>query len=802
MKAKCLLLAFFPVVFSLNTRGVENLPVSKINPALLEKYWSASWIALPDDSGLEYGVYHFRKTFELENVPEEFIIHVSADNRYRLFVNGEPVCFGPARGDLLHWRFESIDIRPFLQPGKNVLAAVVWNFSDSKPWAQVSRRTAFIVQGNSESEEVVNSNSTWKVIKNGAYKPADADSRTTGGEFVVVGPCDEVHAGKYPWNWERLDFDDTGWKSAIILEKGSPKEAGTGISWGLQPRRIPMMEEKPQQFASVRRSENIEVDESFLTGNTKLVIPAEKTVSLLIDQGVLTTAYPEMIVSGGNGAKITVKYAEALFDAKGNKGNRNVIEGKNMRGYADVFYPDGGENRLFRPLWFRTWRYVEVTVKTAGEPLEIIRFQSKFTAYPFQENAVFESDDPELTKIWETGWRTARLCAGETYYDCPYYEQLQYVGDTRIQALISLYVSGDDRLMRKAIQSFDESRFSEGLTMSRYPSSTPQVIPPYSLFWIDMVYDYWMHRDDSLFVSSFLNGIDNVLHFFISKIDNETGMLGRTGYWNFVDWADEWPWSSERQIGGVPAGGYAGQSSILSLHLAYSARHAALLNRWAGNETKAAYYEKVAKNLVEAVRQNCWDEERKYFADTPEKKEFSMHAQIFAALTGAVAGEDLIDFVSGFMNDNTLIQPTMYFRFYLTRAMKKAGLADRYLETLGLWREMLGLGLTTFAEKPDPTRSDCHAWSASPNYDFLANVAGIEPASPGFKTVKIEPHFGPLNEIRGEMPHPSGKIRFNLKRNNEGISGWVELPAGLEGKFFWKGKEQLLFPGENQIRFY
>ncbi len=167
-----------------------------------------------------------------------------------------------------------------------------------------------------------------------------------------------------------------------------------------------------------------------------------------------------------------------------------------------------------------------------------------------------------------------------------------------------------------------------------------------------------------------------------------------------------------------------------------------------------------------------------------------MHAQIFAILAGAVQDEDEADFVSRFANDKKLIQPTMYFRFYLTQALKEAGLADKYLETLNLWREMLDLGLTTFAEKPDPTRSDCHAWSASPNYDFLATVAGIEPASPGFKTVKIEPHLGSLKEIHGKMPHPNGIILFQLERSGRnGIKGEITLPENLEGTFYWKGKK-------------
>lgn len=783
-------IVFFLFLFlGTTTFAIENLPKSKINPDLLNKYWSARWIAYPDDSGLNYGVYHFRKNFSLNEVPNEFIIHVSADNRYRLFVNGEPVCFGPARGDLMHWRYESIDISAYLKAGENTLAAVVWNFAGLKPWAQHSLQTAFILQGNTETERIVDTNPSWKVVKNNAYKPADASSEKTGGEFIVVGPCDELDANQYPWNWEKPGFDDSAWKNAKPIEQGRPKEAGTGIAWGLEPREIPLMEAKKQHFASVRRSENINVEEDFVSGKKQLIIPANKKVVILFDQGELTTAYPELTVTGGKEAKIELQYAEALFDAQNNKGNRNEIEGKKMRGYIDFFLPDGGEKRLFRPLWLRTWRYLEMTITTTDSPLTINSFESEFTGYPFQENAVFISNDSQLTDIWNVGWQTARLCAGETYYDCPYYEQMQYVGDTRIQALISLYVSGDDRLMRNSIQQFEDSRFSEGLTMSRYPSSMPQVIPPYSLYWIDMVHDYWMHRDDEAFVKSFINGIDNVLHFFISKLDKETGLLGKTGYWNFVDWADEWPWDNKKQIGGVPAGGYYGQSTILSLHLAYSARHAADLHRWNGDENKAANYEKLAENLIKSVKEKCWDDTKKYFADTPEKTEFSMHAQIFAVLTSAVPENEVKAFVSRFEKDKSLIQPTMYFRFYLTQALKVSGLSDNYLETLGLWRDMLGLGLTTFAEKPDPTRSDCHAWSASPNYDFLATVAGIEPASPGFKTVKIEPHLGELTQIEGKMPHPNGTILFQFKRNGiSGIEGEIELPGDLKGTFFWNGK--------------
>src|ERR1039458_5063458 len=94
--------------------------------SLLRRLWIARWIAVPGAPKTEYGVYHFRKTFDLATRPERFLVHASGDNRYQLFVNGQRAAWGPARGDLFHWRYESVDIAGFLQPGKNVLAAVVW----------------------------------------------------------------------------------------------------------------------------------------------------------------------------------------------------------------------------------------------------------------------------------------------------------------------------------------------------------------------------------------------------------------------------------------------------------------------------------------------------------------------------------------------------------------------------------------------------------------------------------------------------------------------------------------------------
>ena len=114
---------------------------------------------------------------------------------------------------------------------------------------------------------------------------------------------------------------------------------------------------------------------------------------------------------------------------------------------------------------------------------------------------------------------------------------------------------------------------------------------------------------------------------------------------------------------------------------------------------------------------------------------------------------------------------------------------------------MIKIGLTTFAENPEPTRSDCHAWSSSPNYDFLATLCGIMPDAPGFKKVVIKPALGELKEVDGRMPHPDGLLQVSLKRSGTtGIEGTVELPPGVTGRFVWNSKEIILKPGKQQLK--
>ncbi len=465
---------------------------------------------------------------------------------------------------------------------------------------------------------------------------------------------------------------------------------------------------------------------------------------------------------------------------------------KTIAGVRDEFRPDGGERRQFQTLWFRTYRYVQLEIETGDEALRLHDLHGIFVGYPFELVARFDSDVAWLADMWEINWRGARLCAWETYVDTPYYEQLQYVGDTRIQALITLYMSNDDRLVRQALEHFDLSRIPEGITASRYPSDLGQYIPTFSPIWVAMVHDYWMHRDAPEYVRDFLPGIRSVLAWFERRVD-ATGLVGPIPWWPFVDWAREW-------ARGVPPGGAEGHSTVISLQFVYALERAAELEEGLGVPELADRYRRLARNVRDAVRSRSWNPTRGLFRDTPEGNTYSQQANVMAVLTDAVAPADQAAVMERVLSDATLTQSTYYFSYYQLEALRKAGLGERYIDQLGPWRGMLDLGLTTVPETPEPTRSDSHAWSAHPNYGLLATVLGVRPAEPGFKSVRIAPHLGPLQRAEGRVPHPLGAIVVRLARTpGGGLRGEITLPPGLAGVLVWGGKETALRSGRQEL---
>jgi alpha-L-rhamnosidase len=788
-----------------------------INTDLLNKPWRAQWITGAADKELsswniaadpslkEYGVYKFRKSFELTTKPASFVVHVSGDNRYKLYVNQQLVSLGPARGDLYFWNFETVDIAPYLQAGKNTVAALVFNEGKLKPEAQISYLTGFILQGNTDLESIVNTNNLWKVAKDDSHQPF----RSAIPGYYVAGPNEMVTMAKNLKNWESINYDDSSWKNARNITAGFPKVASVdGRGWMLVPSPIPAMEMTYQRLMATRKAIGVVIPSSFPAQKSSFVVAANTQTQIVLDQSFLTNAYPTLVFSKGKDAGIGLGYAEGLYVYKGEKidgawvptlpkGNRNEIDNKIFLGRKDSLISDGTNNQTFTSLTFRTYRYIVLTITTKDEALTIDDLYGTFTGYPFKNTTTFESGIAEHQKILDIGWRTARLCAFETYMDCPYYEQLQYIGDARIQALVTMYCTDDSKMVRNALDLMDHSRIAEGITLSRYPTDLHQQIPTFSLWWVQMLHDYWRYRPDTDFVKEKLNGSRMVLSWFM-KYQTANGSLKNVPYWTFTDWVNK-----NNQDQGWPRGmapkGKNGESSVLDLQLMWTYLVAADMEEKIGLLDFAKLYRVRAAQLKTTIEAKYWDSSRKLYADTESKDKFSQHANILAILSGQINGQAATDLAKKIQIEPNLAPASIYFKYYLHQALAKAGLGNDYMDWLSIWQQNIKSGLTTWAEisEIDVSRSDCHAWGSSPNIEFFRVVLGIDSDGAGFSKVKIEPRLGKLTTVSGSMPHPNGAIAVTYSQSPKNWRAEITLPSKTTGKFVWKNKIYVLKSGEN-----
>jgi alpha-L-rhamnosidase len=771
--------------------------------------WTAQWIMHPTAEPQAHAVILFRKNFELPKKPEKFIIHLSADNHYRLFVNGKYIARGPARGDLSHWFYETLDIAQYLQSGKNTIAAEVVNWGPKRSFTFFSQMTSFILQGDSEAEKMVNtSGGSWKCFHNEAYSPKMVewmtDRNTIDFGLYVGNPTDSIRADKYPWGWETTSYDDSKWLPAkwCDIAGGRDQQFAGGILFGrgkmLIPRRTGILKEEKVPFAGIRRSSGMEVKDDFLKGTGSLTIPANKKVSILIDQVAETMGYPEMMVSGGKDAFIQAMYAENLIVKNhAPKGNRNDIEGKKMVGIKDVFIPDGGKNRLFKPTYLRAFRFIQLDIETKSSPLVIENYSHVACNSPIELKAEFQSDSPLTGWMMDAGWRTASICAQDMLLSDAAYEQMQYTGDSRVHNLTLLTLSGDDRLTRNALIQFDQSRIPEGLTYACYPNPFHLIIPSYSLIWIDQVHDYMMWKDDKVFISQFELGIGNVLHWFEQKMQSN-GLMGKMDWWGALAWPRHYK-------NGEPPTIYEGNCTLYTLHYAYTLRHAADIFDYLGKPDQAAVYRKRANDICTSVNKLCKNADG-FYTESPVNKQVSQITNILAILAEATTGEEAKQLMTKLLEPKDWFgQVDLFLNLYLFEAMDKTGLQEQFLPQLSEWELMKERGMTTFAEVPlewgeENQRSECHPWSTAPDYFFFRTICGIRPTSAGHKTVEIAPAFGEMTQIKAVYPHNLGNIELDLKRNGLQLEGSVTVPTGMKATFIWGDNKKELKAGKQNLK--
>jgi hypothetical protein len=510
-------------------------------------------------------------------------------------------------------------------------------------------------------------------------------------------------------------------------------------------------------------------------------------------------AYPRLRSDLGGGSRIELFWAESLYHAEGphNKGNRNEVEDKLFRGDGDTFLP-AGLPALFSLLWWRAGRYVEVFIETGDEELRIEELSFSETRYPLENTNGFTCDDARVLAPVPLMTRCLQACAHETYMDCPYYEQLMYVGDTRLEVLATYVLTPDARLPRKAICMFDWSRLPSGLTQSRYPCSHTQVIPGFSLWWVCMVRDYMLWRDEPEFVTARLRGVRAVMDGFDRYMTDE-GLLGPPQGWNYVDWVREWEVSPAGPHTGEPPGIHDEPNGIMNLQWLLALQSAAALEKAYGSPEIATLFESRSRALAERIRHVYWNDQHGLFAFDPAGSRFAEHTQCLAVLAGVADPAQQARIATHFRDGTPMDRTTWYFSHYLFETLPRVGAMDLFMPLLERWIALPEQGFTALPESPDPCRSDCHAWSAHPLYHYVTKLLGVTPGAAGFKRVRVEPRPCHLNSLSARLPHPRGHVDVALRVEGDSLSARIGLPEGISGVLVWRGAEYALQPGEQSL---
>lgn len=750
-----------------------------------------------DRAGVASEVALFRRTFELAEIPASLRVAVTADARYVLWLNGVRVGRGPLKGTLEDYQVETWELAPLLRPGRNVLAAEVrWAGDEHAPMGEVhSPWPGWWVQGLDDDR--LDTPGAWRVRADDSVQPNTADGYLPARQYL--GPLDRVEPARRPAGWETPEFDDAGWSAAVPA--GPPAQSE---GWGLAPlrrlaaRELPALrEDPPAPFAAVWHERR--------PAALPWRLPAGVGGEIWLDAGAMTTAYPVIAFAGGAGREVRLVYAEALGCWRGagaarqweKDGRRDDLARGEPHGYHDVIVLPGGRH-VFEPFHWRTFRYLKIEIAPGPEAVGVTEAAHRFTAFPHELRATFACAQPGAAQLWDISLRTLRLCAHETYEDCPYFEQLNYVLDARLQALCSQYLANDTRLARRTLALFRDSLGPDGLVAGRAPSRRRQNIPGFALHWVLMLHDHWRWcgPEERVFLRSCLTAVDATLGWFRGRLTPD-GFVGRVDDWAWVDLVPRWPQ-------GVPPAVQAGTGSTYFTALFVCALEAAAeLHRAAGEPGDAERWTALAEKLRQAIRTRAWSGEAGLFLEGPgrEGDEPSQHTQALAILAGAADARQLRAAGDRLADDGSLVAMSLCHRFQLARALEAAGRYERFFPgVLAPWKDMMADGLTTWMESAGRTRSDCHAWSAWPVHDFFASVLGARPGAPGWTRIRLQPQIGATDWARGEFHIPTGRIAVSWRREAAGrIEFQADTPAGVPVTVVLPGGEVREFAAGGRI---
>lgn len=775
-------------------------------PAILKE---AFWI-WPDSFSWDlYNCYAlFRKAFFLKSVPRRAPFFITADQSYQLYVNGEYVCRGPARGYQKSWPFDEVDLSRRLKKGRNVIAIRAYNPGRSN-FQYIHQGYAGLLAAAEWNGVRIVTDRSWKCRRQNGI------SRITTQTSLQLFPQENIDLAQENPRWMLPSYKEGGeWQPREF-----PTSVWNGMPWsGLEARGIPLLDEtivgpracigraEGRSRPDWRSTRNLAINrfaeglahepDSLPVERLRFATAAEgRWKSYLIDFGRVTVGAVILRINNAKGGEaVETFHAETLKADCLEPDFLPEAHGRMAFAHRLICRAGNQEHQFYHTFGFR---YMILTVRDNKAPITVsVRLRQAI--YPHNESGRFRSSDKNLEKIWETCAWTQRICSMDAYVDTPWREQAQWWGDARVQAWNTFHLSGDPRLLRRGIRQIATQTTPSGVTYGHAPTMAHNcVLPDFTLIWMATLWDdYWQTGSLESFLSQ-RHTLEGALSYFDEWTDPRSGLLRYDDrYWLFLDWT------------GIQK---EGCSTVYSSWLMYALDRVGELYRMTGQQRPALRCKRWSSRLRKALL--TLQQRDGLIADgiLPNgkiNKHCSIHSQTLALMNRlsppsdqAFVERSLLPHVRGELDCD--IMPSAYWITYVYTELAIRGYGrDVVADIKRRWARMAEYGSTfeTFNSQAG-NESRSHAWSAHPLFHLMQILGGIRQSAAAWTHISFAPLFLG-NHAEVSIPSPRGEIQTAWQRSDSSLAkGSLRLPDGVRASVHLPGKANYTIEGPCQHRF-
>ncbi len=793
--------------------------------------WQARWIAPGGVAAQKNVFFRARYRWRLDEVPHTSILHVAAESRYRLYVNGVEVGLGPVRGTRAVLFFDSYEIARLLTPGDNWIAVAV-QCANVPTFKAAPSQPGVLVQLDGGGQ--VASGDFWQV------QVASSWRQDVGLYTFQIGFMEWQDLSREPLRWQ-VGGDASEWQKACVIsvdENLDGRELRARDIPGLREERVdpvaipvmalvPKLDDPANPLVAKRMNEeshapfmgSASISRLLMGGGQAAVLdPSDdgNGVAIIFDFGREINGAIELDLEGVEGAIVDIAYDEGL-------GNERLPVIVNSYGFADRYVLGSGRQLVGNVFAERGFRMVQVVIRNFDRPVKIVSARAVDRTYPFIGRGTFYSSDALLNGIWKVCADTINACSTDTFVDCPWRENAFYVNDLVVENVTSLQAFGDPRFNARCFRLAASQVRADGLIPAPVPagllpgkeeeeSVDTLTLPSASLFLPQMLEEYLLYTGDGELVAELIAIAEGGVKRFCQWEDGNGLVHPPAKFWNFIDWSYE--------LNDISLTGR--NTAVFNWFYVQAIDSLVRLYQHLGGSSEGqADWATKARSVSQSVDRVFWNDSQACYREWTDKevlgegqKGLSSQLSHAAALLSKRFPEARFARLREALSREDLLAPELYMQHFILRALVEAGKPEEALESVRkLWGRIVLSGSRTIWEcgvhqhgksAYNGAGSICHGFSTAP-IDFLqGTILGVRPTSPGFARCRVLPHSLGLSYAKGAVPTPGGNLEIEWSREGAGMTLKMRIPPGVcaeapDGRSYGAGVHRVEYLAQDKV---